>query len=208
MIELARKAVQKYLEAGYLRESHSNWCNPMKPVKTAGSDKARITCNYMCLNKIAEGDKYTLPRIREIIESTRNKKYFTLIDLSDGYFQIHPRDENQHKIAFLFQKKLYEWTRMPQGYKNSPAVFQETMNRILRQQIGNTCKTYLGDILVCGMMEQEHDEALKGAMEKFSDARAKLNINKIKYEQPKMNLLGAIVDGATQTPIDAMREKL
>jgi hypothetical protein len=49
---------------------------------------------------------------------------------------------------------------MPQGFKNSPAVFQRAMNLCFNEVIGEKCLIYIDDILVFGRTVEEHDKNL------------------------------------------------
>ena len=42
----------------------------------------------------------------EIIFSLHGKKWFSKIDLKDGFFQIPLREEDKHKTAFRHKHKL------------------------------------------------------------------------------------------------------
>jgi hypothetical protein len=54
---------------------------------------------------------------------------------------------------------------MPQGYKNSPAVFQRVMNMLFKDMIGTKCVIYIDDILVIGRSKEEHDANLKSVID-------------------------------------------
>lgn len=108
-------------------------------------------------NGLVEDDKYSLPNIQQIMESTQGKKYFTVIDLKYGYFQMKLEKEDRYKTAFYFENRLYQWKRMPQGYNNAPAIFQRTMDNLLEECIGKCCSIYLDDIVIYGISEDEYD---------------------------------------------------
>jgi hypothetical protein len=50
---------------------------------------------------------------------------------------------------------------MPMGFKNSPAVFQRYMDRILGEEIGKSCFVYVDDILIFGKTEKQHEKKFK-----------------------------------------------
>jgi hypothetical protein len=84
-----------------------------------------------------------------------------LIDLKDGFFHVPLRECDREKTTFYSGQRLYQFTKMPQGYKNSPAIFQRNMNLIFNKLIGKNCLIYVDDILVFGESIAEHDENLK-----------------------------------------------
>jgi hypothetical protein len=69
--------------------------------------------------------------MEEMIYKLNGQQIFSKIDLKEGYFRIPLAEEDKHKTVFRVKNKLYEWTRMFMGFKDSPAVFQSYMDRIL-----------------------------------------------------------------------------
>lgn len=106
-------------------------------------------------------DEFELPKISELLSKLRGKKWFTTIDLKDGFFHISVKEEDRDKTTFSTGLKLMRFKKMPQGYKNSPAIFQRAMNVVFRDLIEKCCVVYIDDILVYGEDEIEHDENLK-----------------------------------------------
>lgn len=59
-------------------------------------------------------------------------KYFTVIDLCSAFFSIPLAEESRYLFAFTYHGKQYTYTRMPQGFKHSPHLF----NQVLKQDLG------------------------------------------------------------------------
>ena len=74
------------------------------------------------LNSLVEKNNYTVTHIQSIIEKTQGSKWFSVIDLKDGYFQILLNPKDKHKTAFHFNNQLYQFVRMPHEFKNSLAI--------------------------------------------------------------------------------------
>ena len=83
------------------------------------------------LNDLVELDEYHMPRIEELMTQLHGMKYFTTIDLKDGYFQIPIKTEDREKTSFFTGSRHMQFKKMPQGFKNSPAIFQKAMNIVL-----------------------------------------------------------------------------
>ena len=205
--EKTREAITELLNKGYIEVSASGWTNPIKPVLKPNG-KVRITSNMQFLNNLVEDNKYCIPHIQNIIEKTLGKKFFTVIDLKDGYFQILLEPKDKFKTAFHFKNELYQWTRMPQGFKNSPAIFQMIMDKTLKEYIDKKCNVYLDDIIVYGDSEQDHDNNLRLILKKLQENNFKINLQKIQYKQKSIKLLGSIIDGVTQKPIGSKQKKI
>ena len=104
-------------------------------------------------------DRYSLPNIEEILYNLKGKRLFTKLDIEDGFFQIPLEEKDRYKTTFRYKHRLFEWTVMPMGFKNSPAIFQRYMDNVLGDLIGKCCSIYVDDVLIFGKDEIEHDRA-------------------------------------------------
>ena len=202
------KAINDLLERNIIEISKSSWINPLRPViKNNNVEDIRITNNFMFLNKITEADAYHVPKIERCIEELQGKKWFTVIDIKDGYFNIELKKEHRHKTAFYFNNRLYQYTRMPQGFKNSGAIFQRIMDNILKDDLGVRCTCYMDDIVVFGVTEKEHDINLEIILNKLEDANLSVNSRKLQYKQNIIKFLGSVTDGTEIRPKTEARYK-
>jgi hypothetical protein len=77
------------------------------------------------------------------------------IDLNSTYLQVELDEESRKYTAFLFDSSVYQFKRVPYGFKNSLAAFV----RALKLTLGNDSETYVvfyvNDILVYSKTFQE-----------------------------------------------------
>jgi hypothetical protein len=113
---------QRLEKEGIIEPSVSTWLNPVVLVRKKDVN-LRIIADLRRLNDLVRLDAYELPKIQELLVKIRDMKYFSVIDLKDGFFQIpiHPLD--REKTTFAVNGNLKQFKRMPQGFKNSPAIF-------------------------------------------------------------------------------------
>ena len=83
--------------------------------------------DYQHLNKWTIKNCYPLPLISELIAHVQKAKKFTKVDIRWGYNNIHIKEGDEHKVAFITNQGLFEPTVMFFGLTNSPTTFQ-TMN--------------------------------------------------------------------------------
>jgi len=57
--------------------------------------------DYRALNGITIKNRYPISRIANLIESLSKVLIFTKIDLRWGYNNVHIKEENEWKIAFI-----------------------------------------------------------------------------------------------------------
>lgn len=120
-------------------------------------------------NKLIENDLYTTPPIKNVLNQTAKKKYFTVVDMEDGYSQTKLKLKDRHKTAFFFKNKLCQWTRMPQEFKNSSAVFQRIIDQVLVELKSKVCEVYPDEIAIYGETEAKRDENVKTVFRKVEE---------------------------------------
>ena len=122
------------------------------PVKTSIVDKKdgtkRFCVDLRGLNKIAKENAYPLPGIDDILASLDGSKYFTSLDLKSGYWQIPLDEDSKEKTAFTSFMGLYQYVRLPMGYKCSGGIFSELMNKVLSGIQNKFVINYLDDVLI------------------------------------------------------------
>lgn len=177
---------------GIVESSNSVWLNPVV-LRRKKSGELRFCVDFRKLNQLVELDGFPLPSIQELVTSLRGKKLFTVLDLKDGFFQIPIHLADREKTAFLVGSRLMQFCRMPQGYKNSPSIFQRAMTQILQGLLGEHCLVYIDDILVFGKDEEEHDRNLERVLKRLKEYALVENRLKRKYKQEEVEFLGYIV---------------
>ncbi|KAG7254367.1 hypothetical protein CRUP_006921, partial [Coryphaenoides rupestris] len=111
---------------------------------------------------------------------------------------------SQGKTAFTHKGKAYVWQRLPQGYKNSPNVFQSPVMDVLD---GLNATVYIDDVFIADDTEEDNLRRLKAVVERISEVGLKLNLRKCQFGQFQVNYLGFQV--STDLGLsDAYREKI
>lgn len=135
-------------------------------------------------------DEFEIPKIAELISQLRDMKYFSVIDLKDGFFHINIRPQDKEKTTFYTGSRLMQFVKMPQGYKNSPAIFQRAINLMFSEIIGKKCLIYIDDILVFGKTSEEHKENLNEVLTILKKYNLEENKDKIVECAQKVVFLG------------------
>jgi hypothetical protein len=179
-------------EKRIIEPSKSAWLNPVVLTRNK-SGELRFCVDFRRLNNLVELDEFTIPKISELIWMLRGKKYFTKIDLKDGFFHVPIKKSDKEKTAFHTGKRLMQFTRMPQGYKNSPAIFQRMINLILGDIIGTKCLVYVDDILIFGENIKEHDDNLKEILKLLKEYGLEENRSKRVERKNEIQFLGYLI---------------
>ena len=100
--------------------------------------------------------------MEETLDKLAGAKYFTCLDLKNGYWQIEIEESDKHKTAFSVPGiGFFEYNRMPFGLCNAPATFQRLMEQVLYDVNNKICAIYLDDILIWSSTVEEHLERLE-----------------------------------------------
>ena len=165
----------------------------LKKLDASGKKKYRMVVDYRKLNQVTIADRYPIPEISDILIQLGNKKWFSVIDLKSGFHQIPLRQQDIEKTAFSVNNGKYEFTRLPFGLKNAPAIFQRTLDDILRQHIGKICFVYVDDILIFSETEEEHLKNVETIFQTLQNANMKVQLDKSEFLKNEVEFLGFIV---------------
>ena len=132
--------------------------------------KLRPVQDYRVLNEGTIKNKYPLPLIQELIDKTKQARFFTKLDVRWGYNNIRIQEGDKWKAAFCTNRGLYEPTVMFFGLTNSPATFQALMNSIFADLISaGKVAVYLDDILIFTDTLQDHRKIVNEVLKRLAD---------------------------------------
>ncbi|KAL1448524.1 hypothetical protein WDU94_006581 [Cyamophila willieti] len=212
--EEVRTQINKMLEQGIIRPSHSPWSSPIwivpKKMDASGKRKWRIVIDYRKLNDKTIDDRYPLPNITDLLDKLGRCQYFTTLDLASGFYQIEMDDESIPKTAFNAEHGHYEYVRMPMGLKNSPSTFQRVMDNVLRGLVNECCLVYLDDIIIFGPSLSDHIQNLRKVFDRLRKFNLKIQLDKSEFLRKEVEYLGHVVttEGVRPNPvkIEAIRQ--
>jgi hypothetical protein len=72
-----------------------------KKLDKNGEVKFHVCVDFIKLNSVSMGDAYPLPNIANILDQFGKFKYYTTLDLAQGYHQVQMHPEHCKKTAFL-----------------------------------------------------------------------------------------------------------
>ena len=93
-------------------------------------------------------------KVEDIFSQLNGTTYFSTLDLQAGYHHIPLDEESIPKAAFTSPFGKYEYIKVPFGFTQAPAYFQELMTGILKDF--NFAIAYLDDIIIFSRTAVDH----------------------------------------------------
>ena len=146
---------------------------------------------------------YPIPHIEALFSSLAGGEKFSKLDLAHAYLQIPLDSESKKKVTINTQRGLYQYNRLPFGVASAPAIFQRTMEDILRG-IPHV-SVYIDDVLVTGRSDEEHLKTLDMVLTRLEEAGLRLKKNKCAFLLPSVEYLGHKI---TKEGIQPTEEKI
>ena len=90
----------------------------------------RLACDFRELNKLCKPLNYPIPRSSDIFDAIgeAKAKYFSVIDMCSGFWQIELDEATRHKTGIITQSGIWHWRCLPFGLVTAPAAFQRTVD--------------------------------------------------------------------------------
>lgn len=101
-------------------------------------------------------DRYPLPLIDDQLDALQGASVFSTLDLRDGFFHVKMDESSKRYTAFIVPDGHYEFSRIPFGLCNSPAIFQRFINITFKNfiQEGVVMK-YMDDLIVPSISQED-----------------------------------------------------
>jgi hypothetical protein len=180
------------MQKGWIRESTSPAGAPILFVKKPDGT-LRVCVDYRGLNDITIKNRYSLPRIDEMLDRLVGAKYFTKLDLRDAYHRIRIQKGDEWKTAFRTRYGHYEYLVMPFGLCNAPATFQAYINQAMHGILDVYVIVYMDDILIYSQTEEEHVEHVKAVLARLQTHRLYAKLSKCEFHRSEVKFLGFVV---------------
>jgi RNase H-like domain found in reverse transcriptase/Reverse transcriptase (RNA-dependent DNA polymerase)/Integrase zinc binding domain/Retroviral aspartyl protease len=198
--ELTRQ-IEYMHQMGWIRRSTSPWGSPVTFAAKADG-KLRLCVDLRKVNNLSIKNRVPLPRIDDLIDQVQGAKLFSALDLAAGYHQIPLSPEECERTAFFGISELWEYTVMPFGLSNAPAVFTSAMTRMLDKFMNKFVLVYLDDILIYSKTPEEHIKHLRLVLDEFRSAKLYARAHKCRFNRTSLPYLGHIltIDGVLPDP--------
>ncbi|XP_076837402.1 uncharacterized protein LOC143482772 [Brachyhypopomus gauderio] len=198
------------IKVGVLKPTTSPWNTPILPVKKPGKDEYRMVHDLRCINDVTVTENIPVPDpYRSLQNLTTEHCSFSCIDLANAFFSI-PIDENVKDIfAFTFKGQQYTYNRLPQGYKDSPGIFNQCLLKDLSRLTDNdlidsntVLIQFVDDLLIASTSPDKCLRDTITILTLLAELGYKVNKSKLQVARPMVTFLGRNIShkGHTLTP--------
>ena len=176
---LLYERIKTFLERGYIEPCSKNteWVRRAFLVPKPNG-KWRLVIDYRYVNTQLKGQNFPIPIIEDQIANQHGNFIWTLVDLEDGFDQMHAEQDSCKYTAFITPFGVYQWRVLPMGVKVAPQWFQRMVDYILTRAAVDSSRPYIDDVLT-----GTHKHLVgKG---KIRDSRAYIDLMKSNRPQDK-----------------------
>ncbi|XP_060587297.1 uncharacterized protein K02A2.6-like [Ruditapes philippinarum] len=101
-------------------------------------------------------------------------------------------DESKKFLTISTHKGLFRYNRLVFGVASAPAIFQRLIEQIM-EDIPNV-QVILDDMIITGSDDKEHLEILEQVLKRLDEYGLRVNVEKCKFMEPKVEFCGHEID--------------
>ena len=141
-------------------------------------DDWRLVMNFKKANAATEVTHWPLPTMEEVQQHLVGAKYFIILDLKNGYWQIRLHADSQELLSLCTHKTVLSPTRILQGCTDAVTYFTYLMMLVFEKKIHNGILPWLDDLLLYTKSRGEAFELLKWVLERAQEIELKFSVKK------------------------------
>ncbi|GKB70998.1 putative reverse transcriptase domain-containing protein [Tanacetum coccineum] len=183
-IDVVRDFPEELQDKGFIRPNSSPWGASVLFVKKKDGS-FRMCIDYIELNKLTVKNRYPLPRINDLFDQLQGSQFFSKIDLRSDI----------PKTAFRTRYEHFEFTIMPFGLTNTPAVFIDLMNRVCRPYLDKFVIVFIDNILIYSKTREEHVEHLRLVLGLLKKEKLYVKFSKCEFCLREVQFLRHVING-------------
>ena len=140
-----------------------------------------------------------MPKVEDIFSKLNSAKYFSTPNLQAGYHHIPLNEECIPKRAFPSPFGKYKYLKIPFGLTQTPAYFQELMNKVLKDLPFTIA--YLDDIIIYSKTVEEHLDHLQQVIHKLHDEELSMKLSRCHFFTKEIQYLGHVLNTTGIKPL-------
>ena len=208
--DAVNREIDRLLDLKVIRPSSSPWSSCVVVVRKANGE-IRLCLDVRAVNARSKHDSYPLPRVDTCLESMNGSKYYSTLDLANGFLQIEVEPEDRCKTAFsVMGKGFYEFETLPFGLQGGPSTCQRLLEQVMSGLQWVSVIIYMDDLTCFAKTFESAYQGLQQVLQRLKDASLKVKTSKCILFQTSVSFLGHKVSatGISTDPekIDKVRD--
>ena len=160
-------------------------------------DTSRMVMDYIYINSHSESDNYPTPSVPDTLQKFNGQTIFSSFDIIKEFFNIKVAADTRKYTAFITKWGCYEWTCMPFGGKNSPAIWAKASDlcfKLCRDLI-----KYVDDFVIASRAENgksdidNHIIAVDSFFQCLATHNLKVKLSKCSFFVSQVKFIGCII---------------
>lgn len=176
-------------------------CTPILPVKKirdAGQpEEWRFVQDLQAVNRAVQPRAPIVPNPYTILSQIPPvAKWFTVVDLANAFFSVPIHPDSQYWFAFTFKDKTWTFTRLCQGYCESPTIYNSVLAESLSSlelTAGSALLQYFDDLLLCAPTKEQCETDTVKLLRHLANEGHKVSLSKLKLVQQQVTFLGHLI---------------
>ncbi|KAL7739285.1 hypothetical protein ACLKA6_002623 [Drosophila palustris] len=169
---------------------HSPWISPMVIAFKENGD-LRICIDMRLANRAILREIYPFPVFETFMNKLRGAKYFSRLDLKCAYHQLQLEEASRAITTFITPRGLFRYKWLMFGVNSAPEIFQRRLEELLAPC--SNVLNYIDNIIIFGINESDHDNAVKKIKNIFNENNDFLNDEKCAWKTHEVKFLGHVL---------------
>ena len=179
--------MDKWIQLGIIEPSRGPWAAPAFIVYQNG--KPRMVVDYRKLNEVVISDKFPLPKQEDILQTLIRCQWLSTLDALAGFTQLEVDPKKREKLAFRTHHGLWQFIRMPFGYKNGHQ-FSKGHANVLAPFLWIFALVYIDNIVIFSKTFDDHLDHLNQVFKAVAETGITLTTTKCHFTYQSLLLLG------------------
>lgn len=150
----------------------------------------RICVDLQKLNDVCVHDPFPMSFTDEVVDNVGGQEAYSFTDWFSGYHQIKITPEDRSKTTFMMEWGCFQYTVIPFGLKNAPAIFSHVVIVAFKEFTRKFLEVYFDDWMVFGLVKR-HVSSLCLMLDTCCKYKIALNLKKMHIMCSLSDLVGS-----------------
>ena len=170
----------------------TNWVSPIVCVpKPKNKEAIRMCIDMRAVNKAVERERHIMPTMTEVMAEVSGAKWFSKLDLNDGYHQLELDEESRNMTVFSTHLGLRRFKRLSFGINSASEIFQNAISQAI-SGIKGTLNLSDDILLFSEGNQQEHTHLIRQVLQRLREKGLTLNRHKCSFLKTSIESAGHI----------------